>query len=80
MISGATSWVAKHESGSDTGKIGRCQPEGTELTFGNGGGGSPYLSMGTTAEVPADDDSAGTTGNTAGELYEPEDRHPTYVA
>ena len=53
-ISGATTWVAKGGSGSDPGKIGRCQPYGTEHILGTCG--ELYLSAETTAEVPAADD------------------------
>ena len=62
-ICGATSWVAKCGSISDTGKIGRCQPDGTEHILGTSR--ALHLSAETTDEVSVGDDSSGMNGNKA---------------
>ena len=58
-----TTWVAKCGSGSDAGKIGCRQLDGTEHILGTCG--ALCLSVETTAEVPASDDLSGTTRDTA---------------
>ena len=56
LISGVTTWVAKGSSCSHTGKIGRCQLDGTEHILGICG--ILYLFVKTTAEVAIGDDFA----------------------